>query len=188
MERTDAPEPLVRHFTATGFLAHDGYTALHWHRLGKWLPPGGHLDPNEDPLQAALREIREETGVAARVIETATPYVRGDRARVQPPVSIGIYRVPADSHAPAAHEHIDFIYFVRPAEPGPRPPLPAGDPPWLWVSEAELRAQAPLASGDREAPLPDDVRALGLAAIEWERHDRARSGTSAPEAAAMGAA
>ena len=46
------------------------------------------------------------------------------------------------------------------------------------MSEAELRSPAPLASGEREAPLPDDVRALGLAAIEWERRDRARSGAS----------
>ena len=51
-----------------------GETALHWHRLGLWLPPGGHIEPNEDPIQAVLREIEEETGVEALIVPTSTPY------------------------------------------------------------------------------------------------------------------
>ena len=53
-----------RHFTATGFVVQGSRTLLHWHkRSQKWLPPGGHIEPDEDPVQAILREIREETGV-----------------------------------------------------------------------------------------------------------------------------
>lgn len=41
-----------------------GRTLLHRHkRLGKWLQPGGHVDPGETPAEAALREAREETGI-----------------------------------------------------------------------------------------------------------------------------
>jgi len=34
-------------------------------RLGTWLPIGGELEPGETPLEAAVRELREETGLAA---------------------------------------------------------------------------------------------------------------------------
>ena len=35
-------------------------------RLGTWLPIGGELEAGETPLEAAVRELREETGLVAR--------------------------------------------------------------------------------------------------------------------------
>lgn len=47
---------------------------------GRWSIPGGRVEPGETPAEAALREVREETGVIvglAGVIETLTiaPYL-----------------------------------------------------------------------------------------------------------------
>ena len=36
----------------------------HHAKLNKWLEPGGHADGDEDVLNVALREAREETGLA----------------------------------------------------------------------------------------------------------------------------
>jgi 8-oxo-dGTP pyrophosphatase MutT (NUDIX family) len=33
-------------------------------RTGLWLPIGGEMEPGETPLEAAVRELREETGLA----------------------------------------------------------------------------------------------------------------------------
>jgi len=35
-------------------------------RLGTWLPVGGEIEAGETPLEAAARELREETGLAGR--------------------------------------------------------------------------------------------------------------------------
>ena len=57
----------TRHFVATVYAVHDGAVALHEHdKLEMWLPAGGHLDRDELPHEAALREAREESGAVCR--------------------------------------------------------------------------------------------------------------------------
>ncbi|MDR0592183.1 MAG: NUDIX hydrolase [Bifidobacteriaceae bacterium] len=51
----------------------------------EWCLPKGHLEPGESPAQAAVREIREETGIGGQVIKllgTIDYWFLGDGHRV----------------------------------------------------------------------------------------------------------
>jgi len=55
---------MEKHFTATTYIIQDGKVLLIPHsKLGKWLPPGGHVELNETPPECAIREALEETGL-----------------------------------------------------------------------------------------------------------------------------
>lgn len=51
------------------YIVYDNKVLMHKRALDKkkfpgyWIGPGGHIDEGEDALSAAVREVREETGV-----------------------------------------------------------------------------------------------------------------------------
>ena len=153
--------PIIRHFTSTGFVVHDGHVLLHWHpKVKAWLPPGGHIEENEDPVQAVLREVQEETGLEVEVVPTGSSLELDYPAEVYPPYTIMV----EDIHDPIQgfHRHIDMIYFCRPV--GPLGRLNEG---WLWASKRDLAEGVDLAGDGPEAvPPPSDVRLLAQKAFE----------------------
>ncbi|MCL2198256.1 MAG: NUDIX domain-containing protein [Defluviitaleaceae bacterium] len=100
---------VANHFTATGFVFDDeGRVLMIKHKkLGVWLPPGGHVDENELPCAAVLREVFEETGVRARVVSTARGDVQGMELAL--PMEILLEDIEGDG----SHNHIDLIYLCR---------------------------------------------------------------------------
>jgi 8-oxo-dGTP pyrophosphatase MutT (NUDIX family) len=160
---------MIRHFTATAFVVRDGETLLHWHRkLGQWMPPGGHLLPDEDPVTGVLREVREETGLDVELID-ATPRFAFDYPEQLPaPFTILIEDITEPDGS--THQHIDLIYFTR-ARDGDQPSGAATDDILLWVTEDQLSKDEPLLRGEggASANVPEDVRTLALEAIRAER-------------------
>jgi 8-oxo-dGTP pyrophosphatase MutT (NUDIX family) len=157
-----------RHFTVTGFVVEGDRTLLHWHLKNQmWLPPGGHVDPDEDPVQAVLREVLEETGIQAEIVVDAMPLPFAEPQQLPPPLTILVEDI-----AEGPHQHIDLIYVLRPRAAIPRE-VAEGDP-FVWVSEQYLQSHEPLAVAGRgiAMPVPADVRVLGLRAIALVRAAR----------------
>jgi 8-oxo-dGTP pyrophosphatase MutT (NUDIX family) len=96
-------------FTSAIFVVKNGKVLMIHHRkLDKWLPLGGHIELDEDPEQAALRETKEESGLDVELIGERPPTTGpGTRALIAPRF-LDIHRI-SDTH-----EHIGFIYFARP--------------------------------------------------------------------------
>lgn len=163
-----------RHFTVTGFVVDDGALLLHWHRkLGIWLPPGGHIDPNEDPVQAVLREVREETGIIGEIVPHLPAWDFRNVTQLPPPLSV----IVADVGGEPPHQHIDLAYIVRPRAGAPRE-APERDHGFVRVGEAELRRgdALPVAACGVDIAVPHDVREVGLRALAIERAQRMEGG------------
>lgn len=153
----------IRHFTVTTFVSSGGATLLHWHRkVGLWLPTGGHVEPNEDPIQAARREALEETGIEVEILPTAATFDYPDPPQLTAPATIMVEPI-RDVDGEAAHHHIDLIYFARPTTPA-RPAAPSER--WRWVSREQLEDDAPMSLDGVTTRISEDVRVLGMAAVD----------------------
>jgi 8-oxo-dGTP pyrophosphatase MutT (NUDIX family) len=95
----------IREFLSTVFIVHKGRVLLNWNRkVRSWTPVGGHIDPNELPCAAAIREAKEETGLD---IELVSPYDRSKTANLVQPVHLHL------DHVRQNHKHINLIYFGK---------------------------------------------------------------------------
>lgn len=96
-------------FTVTIFVVYDKKILLIHHRaLEVWLPLGGHIELDEDPEQAALREAKEESGIEVQLLGERPPTTSGGTRALIAPRFLDIHRINE------THEHVGMIYFARP--------------------------------------------------------------------------
>jgi 8-oxo-dGTP pyrophosphatase MutT (NUDIX family) len=114
---------MQKHFTATAFILDSkGRTLLLWHkRLGRWMPPGGHIEPDETPQDAAKRECKEETGMDVEI--TGDPHddlfaANPDEGRMLiKPIAMLLENIPeSKARNEPAHQHMDFLFVARPLD------------------------------------------------------------------------
>ena len=100
-----------RDWAVAVFVVWRGQLMLHRHpKLDRWLPCGGHIEANELPDDAALREVWEESGVRIRLVGEPAIDAPGPRQLI-PPRALQVERIDAE------HEHIDLVYLGVPLEP-----------------------------------------------------------------------
>ncbi len=96
------------HITASGIIVDSdkaNVLLLHHKKLDRWLQPGGHVDLTDGSImQAALRELQEETGISLAEVALM----------LQMPVDLDSHIIPANINKnEAAHIHHDVRYLFR---------------------------------------------------------------------------
>ncbi len=124
-------------FTSAIFVVEAGRVLLVHHRkLNHWLPLGGHIELDEEPETAALREAFEESGLEVELLGERPPTTGpGTRALIAPRF-MDIHRISE------IHEHIGLIYFARP-KGGKLTLAPAEHYDIRWCSAADLDTLTP---------------------------------------------
>jgi 8-oxo-dGTP pyrophosphatase MutT (NUDIX family) len=95
---------ITRDFVVGVFVVKDKKVLLVKHKkLKLWLPAGGHIEPNETPEEAAMREVEEETGFGITLKQEEF-----HKIHILKPHHIEMHPITKD------HEHICFVYFAKP--------------------------------------------------------------------------
>lgn len=97
-------------FTVEVFVVYNNKVLLRKHdKLKKWLSVGGHIELDEDPNEAALREVHEEVGLDVELIGQKGEYEADESMYIEliPPRYMG------RNYVNAGHEHVVFVYFAR---------------------------------------------------------------------------
>jgi len=148
----------TRHYTATVYVVSDGAVALHEHDgLDKWLPPGGHVDRDELPHEAGLREVREETGLDADLVAERDDI--GSQTVEALPKPRHFQLADVNVHGGfVGHQHVDLVYYARADSRAidPADGEQSADA-WRWFTPLDLEATD---------ALDPDVAEIGRRAVE----------------------
>jgi 8-oxo-dGTP pyrophosphatase MutT (NUDIX family) len=96
-------------FTVEVFVVHKNKVLLRKHdKYHIWLSVGGHIELDEDPIQAAIREVKEEVGLDIELFgDTDTLDANRDEYQeLLPPQFLNRHRINEN------HEHITLVYFA----------------------------------------------------------------------------
>ncbi len=106
---------MMKQFVATAYILDKERVLLIFHKkLQKWLPPGGHVEPNELPHETAIREAKEETGIDIELISQENILIdRWNAKSIPRPYLCLLEEIPAHGNQPQ-HQHIDMIFVARP--------------------------------------------------------------------------
>lgn len=97
-------------FTVEVYIVYQNKVLLRIHDKYKiWLSIGGHIELDEDPNQAAVREVKEEVGLDVVLADDLLPDIKegNDYRELIPPKFLNRHRINEN------HEHVSFIYFAH---------------------------------------------------------------------------
>ena len=105
-----------KHFTASVWITTNTtpkkILLIHHKKLNRWLQPGGHIEPFENPVDAAIREVKEETGIDVSFLSKGIVVIDPEGTFLPRPEFIMEQTIPAYGKQPL-HYHLDINYVVE---------------------------------------------------------------------------
>jgi len=99
-------------FTITAYIIYKNKVLLIDHKeLKKWLPIGGHIELTEDPDEALVREVKEESGLDVQVVAEFPEVSQPGAKFLFRPEGISVHDINK------THKHVDLIYFCKANSP-----------------------------------------------------------------------
>ncbi|MFE3871267.1 NUDIX hydrolase [Flavobacterium sp. ZS1P70] len=84
---------------------------IHHKKFNRWMVPGGHIEPFENQIEGAIREVKEETGLNIKLFSFLHKEQKVDDSEwILPPEYFYQQSIPA-SDKEIAHCHLDFAYL-----------------------------------------------------------------------------
>jgi 8-oxo-dGTP pyrophosphatase MutT (NUDIX family) len=113
---------MIKHFTSTVYITAvvggEKKVLLHKHKkLQFWLGMGGHVEENENPVETAIREVKEETGLDIEIAHTNRLGNEGSAIELHLPEMMIEAYIPRHKDT-QGHLHIDCAYFAQTDKPG----------------------------------------------------------------------
>lgn len=145
-------------FCAEVFIVHEGKILLRKHdKFHMWMSVGGHIELDEDPAEAAVREVKEEVGLDVTLFDAYEPkipdFTDGSR-RVLAPRFINRHRINE------THEHVAMVYFATTESTDVAIPDDSHETvhedDWNWFTLEEL---------DQLDDCPENIKVYARAAI-----------------------
>lgn len=142
-------------FTAEVFIVYKDKVLLRFHdKYNMWLSVGGHIELDEDPNEAALREAREEVGLDVQLYDGHRLYARESEGYKEliPPHFMNIHKIND------VHRHITMTFFAKSQSDVA---MPSDDDErvdnWKWMTKSEI-----LAADD----MKESIKVYALKALE----------------------
>ena len=140
-------------FTAQAFVVFNDKVLLHKHsKYDIWVGVGGHIELDEDPNEAVIREVKEEVGLDIELIHPPQfkTIVSEKYRELVPPYFMSIHKIDDN------HRHIGMEYIAVSKTDQVIPEHP--DYVYQWLTKDEIEKGA--------VPLADRVKDFALKALE----------------------
>lgn len=141
-------------YTVEVFVVFNNKVLLRWHdKYNIWLSVGGHIELDEDPNEAAIREVKEEVGLDIELDDSLRQYEEEseDYKELIPPYFMNIHKISE------THRHLTLTYFAKANSDEIVESDDEKSEKWEWMSKEDL---------EKAKDLKPSVKFYALKALE----------------------